>query len=103
MRQKGVSGEAPLSEVSAAADSLMADVRIAIRRTSLCTPAECCFAPTGARSAVGRFALHKCKAVIAAAFSRSNYANSAGICCAVFAAERCPPIPFCVVFCTEKI
>ena len=103
MRQKGVSGEAPLSEVSAAADSLMVSVRIAIRRTSLCTPAECCFDPTGACSAVGRFALHLCKVVIAAAFSPCNYANSAGIFCAVFSAERCPTIPFYIVFCTEKI
>lgn len=101
MRQKGVSGEAPLSEVSAAADSLMSDVRIAIRRTSLC-------APTGGshilpRMGLPRAAFAASAAVIAAAFSQSNYANSAGICCAVFSAERCPPIPFCIIFCTEKI
>lgn len=100
MRQKGVSGEAPLSEVSAAADSLMVSVRIAIRRTSLCAPTGSHILP---RMGLPRAAFAASAAVIAAAFSRYNYANSTGICCAVFAAERCPPIPFCIVFYTEKI
>lgn len=78
------------------ADGLMADVRIAIRRTSLCAPKGSHILPRNAANAA-------VWQIIAAAFSRSNYANFAGICHAAFAAERCPPIPFCINFCTEKI
>lgn len=58
MRQKRVSGEAPLSEVSAAADSLMVSVRIAIRRTSLCAPTGSHFCPEwGCRAVWQHFTL----------------------------------------------
>ncbi|MDE6745117.1 MAG: hypothetical protein K2J72_00620 [Oscillospiraceae bacterium] len=45
MRQKGGLGGSSHERGGGSADGLMAAVRIAIRRTSLCTPKECIFCP----------------------------------------------------------
>ena len=84
---KGVSGVSH-ERGGGSADGLMADVRIAIRRTSLCAPTECIFCPEWDCRMAALYAV--CKAVIAAVFSRSNYTNSAGICYAVFG-QNAPP------------